>query len=124
MSIYVFGIQNTDGLYRFRGILDQLRPHEWRDVKDRYGPKTFQCDLIANLSLEIVALIAKYLSLADLLLLQRVCMADQPTFFLSLPTSLIILGLETMAPVACFACSLPCRSPCGRQPTRLNRRLP
>ncbi|KAJ5580093.1 uncharacterized protein N7459_006078 [Penicillium hispanicum] len=57
---------------RCHGILDQLRPDEWREVKYRTADKTFQCDLLGKLPLEIVALIAEHMDLADVVLLQRV----------------------------------------------------
>lgn len=82
LSLCMLFIYHTDRC-RYHGILDQLRPHEWREVKQRCEPRTFQCDLISKLPIEIVAIIAEYLSLADLVFLQRACIP------LCLPTSLV-----------------------------------
>ncbi|KAJ5400550.1 hypothetical protein N7465_011039 [Penicillium sp. CMV-2018d] len=53
-------------------ILDNLSPHEVREVKSRFETMTFQCDLLGKLPLELVAMLVKYLDLADLVLLRRV----------------------------------------------------
>ncbi|KAJ5228586.1 hypothetical protein N7489_009294 [Penicillium chrysogenum] len=56
----------------FNDILDKLSPHEIREVKSRLEPITFQCDLLDKLPIELVAMLAKYLDLVDLILLRRV----------------------------------------------------
>ncbi|CAI7643294.1 unnamed protein product [Penicillium viridicatum] len=53
-------------------ILDNLSPYEIREVKSRFETMTFQCDLLGKLPLELVAMLVKYLDLADLVLLRRV----------------------------------------------------
>ncbi|KAJ5964513.1 uncharacterized protein N7479_004389 [Penicillium vulpinum] len=53
-------------------IIDNLSPYEIREVKSRVETVTFQCDLLDKLPLEIVAMVAEYLDLVDLILLQRV----------------------------------------------------
>lgn len=52
--------------------MDRLRRDEWRDVKGRAERMSFECDLLGQLPLEIVALIAEHMELADLILLRRV----------------------------------------------------
>lgn len=52
--------------------MNQLLPEEWREVKVRASHWTFQCDMLDKLPLEIVALIAEHMNLADIILLQRV----------------------------------------------------
>ncbi|KAJ5096226.1 hypothetical protein NUU61_005582 [Penicillium alfredii] len=67
--------RHLDKLHRrvaYHGILDQLRSDEWREVKHRIDPQTFQCDLLGKLPIEIVALVAEYMNLTDLILHQRV----------------------------------------------------
>lgn len=63
----------TANTNRFNDILDKLSPHEIREVKSRLEPITFQCDLLDKLPIELVAMLAKYLDLVDLVLLRRVC---------------------------------------------------
>ncbi|KAJ5503214.1 hypothetical protein N7463_006088 [Penicillium fimorum] len=53
-------------------IVDSLSSHEIREVKSRLESMTFQCDLLDKLPLELVAMLAEYLELADLILLRRV----------------------------------------------------
>ncbi|KAF4760993.1 hypothetical protein N7455_000624 [Penicillium solitum] len=53
-------------------ILDNLSPHEIREVKSRFETMTFQCDLLGKLPFELVAMLVKYLDLADLVLFRRV----------------------------------------------------
>lgn len=52
--------------------MNQLLPDEWREVKVRASSRSFHCDLLDKLPLEIVALIAEHMNLADIILLQRV----------------------------------------------------
>ncbi|KAJ5207064.1 hypothetical protein N7472_003512 [Penicillium cf. griseofulvum] len=54
------------------GIISNLSAHEIREVKSRFGAMTFQCDLLDKLPVEIVAMLAEYLELADIVLLRRV----------------------------------------------------
>ncbi|CAI7662123.1 unnamed protein product [Penicillium glandicola] len=54
------------------GIIDNLSSHEIREVKSRIKMMTFQCDLLDKLPLEMVAMVAGYLDLVDLIILQRV----------------------------------------------------
>ncbi|CAG8908962.1 unnamed protein product [Penicillium egyptiacum] len=54
------------------GILDNLSPHEIREVKSRFETITFHYDLLDKLPIELVAMLAKYLDLVDLVLLRKV----------------------------------------------------
>lgn len=56
----------------YRGILEQLNPDEWRDVKIYADMRTFQCDILGNLPLEMACLVAEYLPLVDIIRLRRV----------------------------------------------------
>ncbi|KAJ6124979.1 hypothetical protein N7471_012296 [Penicillium samsonianum] len=53
-------------------ILDNLNSYEIREVKSRFETMTFQCDLLDKLPIELVAMLAEYLNLADLIFLRRV----------------------------------------------------
>ncbi|KAL4937393.1 hypothetical protein BDV06DRAFT_202981 [Aspergillus oleicola] len=53
-------------------IIDQLGPHEWRDVKKRLNERTFQKDILGALHLELAVEIVLHLDLADLYVLRRV----------------------------------------------------
>ncbi|OQE39295.1 hypothetical protein PENCOP_c007G07105 [Penicillium coprophilum] len=54
------------------GIIDSLTSHEIREVKNRLESMTFQCDFLDKLPLEVVAMLAEHLGLADIILLRRV----------------------------------------------------
>ncbi|KAJ5373815.1 hypothetical protein N7517_005821 [Penicillium concentricum] len=54
------------------GIIDSLSSHEIREVKSRFESMTFQCDFLDKLPLELVAMLAEYMELTDLILLRRV----------------------------------------------------
>ncbi|KAJ5683153.1 hypothetical protein N7462_006318 [Penicillium macrosclerotiorum] len=56
----------------YRGILERLRPEEWRQVKAHADRITFQCDFLDKLPPEIAVLVVQQLSLIDLVRLQRV----------------------------------------------------
>lgn len=90
---------NTD---RLNEILDNLSPHEIREVKSRFETMTFQCDLLGKLPFELVAMLVKYLDLADLVLLRRVC-HHLLGYLWHLLTCLYYKGLQTMACIALFA---------------------
>jgi hypothetical protein len=62
----------AEQVYSLHGILDQLRPNDWREIKARADVHTFQCDILGNLPLEIVALVAECLPLIDIIRLRRV----------------------------------------------------
>ncbi|KAJ5810476.1 uncharacterized protein N7503_002694 [Penicillium pulvis] len=66
----VLSPQNRQLVYH--GILDHLRRSEWREVKLRADRINFEYDLLGKLPLEIVAMVAEHLNIADLILLQRV----------------------------------------------------
>lgn len=63
----------TDTVYSWRGILEQLRPQDWREIKTYAAMHTFQCDILGKLPLEIASLVAESLPLVDLIRLRRVC---------------------------------------------------
>lgn len=63
----------TANTNRLSEILDNLNSHEIREVKSRFETMTFQCDLLDKLPIELVAMLAEYLDLVDLVLLRRVC---------------------------------------------------
>ncbi|KAJ6104235.1 hypothetical protein N7523_010555 [Penicillium sp. IBT 18751x] len=65
-------IRNSDRRELYHGLLDQLRRDEWREVKARADEVSFNCDILGNLPLEIVSLVAAHMNLADLVVLQRV----------------------------------------------------
>ncbi|PLB36989.1 F-box domain protein [Aspergillus candidus] len=56
----------------YRGLLDRLSSHEWRDVQERVSSVTFQKDILGSVPTEIAVQIAKYLDLSELHVLQRV----------------------------------------------------
>ncbi|KAL4787540.1 hypothetical protein BJX76DRAFT_354028 [Aspergillus varians] len=56
----------------YHQIIDQLGPHEWRDVKKRINGRSFQKDILGALPLEIAVQIIQYLNLDDAHLLRRV----------------------------------------------------
>ncbi|KAL2832392.1 hypothetical protein BDW59DRAFT_104462 [Aspergillus cavernicola] len=56
----------------YHQIIDQMTPHEWRDVKSRINERSFQKDILGALPLEIAVQITQYLYLADLHLLRGV----------------------------------------------------
>lgn len=58
--------------HRYRGILEQLKSDEWRDVKFYADMHTLQCDILGNLPLEMACLVAEYLPLVDIIRLRRV----------------------------------------------------
>ncbi|KAL2866831.1 F-box domain protein [Aspergillus lucknowensis] len=53
-------------------IIEQLGPHEWRDVKKRINERSFQKDILGELPLEIAVQIARYLNLGEFHVLRRV----------------------------------------------------
>lgn len=57
---------------RLNEIMDNLRWHERREVKSWAETWTFQCDILGNLPLEMVALTVQYLDLKDIFVLRRV----------------------------------------------------
>ncbi|KAJ5175464.1 uncharacterized protein N7482_001341 [Penicillium canariense] len=75
-AVYVlpYGLQRpkAETAHRYRGVMDQLRPDEWREVKSRVDRIHFRCDFLDKLPLEIVSLVAEKLPLADIVRLQRV----------------------------------------------------
>ncbi|KKK25149.1 hypothetical protein P175DRAFT_0524471 [Aspergillus ochraceoroseus IBT 24754] len=56
----------------YHRILDELRPHEWRDAQKRINSRYFQKDILSELPLEIAVQIVQGLSLKDIFLLRRV----------------------------------------------------
>ncbi|KAL3436323.1 hypothetical protein BDV09DRAFT_165391 [Aspergillus tetrazonus] len=56
----------------YQQIIDQLNPHEWRDVQKRVNQRTFQKDILGSLPIEIAVQIIQYLDVNDVHLLQRV----------------------------------------------------
>ncbi|KAL4812611.1 hypothetical protein BDW67DRAFT_169828 [Aspergillus spinulosporus] len=56
----------------YHQIMDQLDPHEWRDVQKRINQRTFQKDILGSLPLEVAVQIIQYLDVNDVHLLQRV----------------------------------------------------
>lgn len=59
-------------LDRYHRILDQLKPHEWRDVRTRINLRSFQKDILGQSPPEVAVQIAQYLDLSDLHVLQGV----------------------------------------------------
>lgn len=86
---------------RLNEILDNLSPYEIREVKRRFETMTFQYDLLGKLPLELVVMLVKYLDLADLVLLRRVC-HRLLGYLWRLLTCLHYKGLQTMASIALF----------------------
>ncbi|KAL5044446.1 hypothetical protein BDW71DRAFT_99566 [Aspergillus fruticulosus] len=56
----------------YHQIIDQLNPHEWRDVQKRVNERTFQKDILGSLPLEVAVQIIQYLDVNDVHLLRRV----------------------------------------------------
>ncbi|PYI12087.1 F-box domain protein [Aspergillus sclerotiicarbonarius CBS 121057] len=56
----------------YHRILDQLKPHEWRDVRSRINQRSFQNDILGQSPPEVAVQIAQYLDLAEIHVLQRV----------------------------------------------------
>jgi hypothetical protein len=56
----------------YHGILDRLRSPEWREVRDRLAGRSFQCDIVGSLPVEIVARVVAELDLWEIVSLQRV----------------------------------------------------
>ncbi|KAL4734958.1 hypothetical protein BDV11DRAFT_208912 [Aspergillus similis] len=56
----------------YHQIIDQLDPHEWRDVQRRINQRTFQKDILGSLPLEVSVQIIQYFDINDVHLLQRV----------------------------------------------------
>ncbi|KAF7591766.1 hypothetical protein BBP40_001146 [Aspergillus hancockii] len=53
-------------------LLEQMYPHEWRDVRDRMNQLSFQKDILGSLPMEITVQIALYLDMSDIYILRRV----------------------------------------------------
>lgn len=58
-------------LIRYQQLLNQLRPDEWREVQARTTIQ-LKCDILGSLPLELVAQIVKFLSISEIISLQRV----------------------------------------------------
>lgn len=56
--------------------MNELRLNEWREVKARTSSMSFQCDILGNLPIEIAALVAGHMDMADMIRLQRVGLPD------------------------------------------------
>ncbi|KAL4902857.1 hypothetical protein BDW74DRAFT_58692 [Aspergillus multicolor] len=56
----------------YHQIIDQLGPHEWRDVKKRINERSFQKDILGSLPLEVALQIIQYLGISDVLVQRRV----------------------------------------------------
>ncbi|KAL6229520.1 hypothetical protein BDW75DRAFT_249627 [Aspergillus navahoensis] len=56
----------------YHQIIDQLNPHEWRDVQKRINERTFRKDILGSLPLEVAAQIIQYFDLNDVHVLRRV----------------------------------------------------
>ncbi|KAL4746244.1 hypothetical protein BDW72DRAFT_210594 [Aspergillus terricola var. indicus] len=56
----------------YHQIIDQLDPHEWREVQKRINQRTFQKDILGSLPLEVAVQIIQYFDVNDVHLLQRV----------------------------------------------------
>jgi len=55
------------------GILQSLSPYEWRDLHALLATRTFQCDIIGNLPIELVVAIFNELDVVASLVCRRVC---------------------------------------------------
>lgn len=62
----------AEPVYSFRGILDQLCPDGWREIKAQADVHTFQYDILGKLPPEIASLVAGNLPLVDIIRLRRV----------------------------------------------------
>lgn len=58
--------------HSYRGILEQLHPDEWRDLKVYADIFIFRRDILGKLPLEIASFVAEYLPLVDIIRLRRV----------------------------------------------------
>lgn len=58
-------------IYRCHGIMNELQSHEWREFKAR-ASEALQADILANVPVEVAALIAGRLDVVDVFRLQRV----------------------------------------------------
>ncbi|KAL4994794.1 hypothetical protein BDV10DRAFT_175976 [Aspergillus recurvatus] len=56
----------------YHQIIDQLNPHEWRDVQKRINERTFQKDILGSLPLEVALQIIQYFDVNDVHLLRSV----------------------------------------------------
>lgn len=56
--------------------MNELRLNEWREVKARASSMSFQRDILGSLPIEIVALVAGHMDMADMIRLQRVGRPD------------------------------------------------
>ncbi|PWY69830.1 F-box domain protein [Aspergillus sclerotioniger CBS 115572] len=56
----------------YHRILDQLKPHEWRDVRTRINQRAFQKDILGQSPPEVAVQIAQYLDLSEIHVVQRV----------------------------------------------------
>ncbi|KAL2000837.1 hypothetical protein VTN02DRAFT_2576 [Thermoascus thermophilus] len=56
----------------YHGILDQLLPDEWREVRERVDVRSFKYDILGSLPLELIARICEFLDLREIISLQRV----------------------------------------------------
>ncbi|KAL4976541.1 hypothetical protein BDW66DRAFT_166367 [Aspergillus desertorum] len=56
----------------YHQIIDQLNPHEWRDVQKRINERTFQKDILGSLPLEIAVQIIQHFDVNEVHLLRRV----------------------------------------------------
>lgn len=56
--------------------MNELRLNEWREVINRASLMSFQCDILGNLPIEIAALVAGHMDMADMIRLQRVSRLD------------------------------------------------
>ncbi|RAK98015.1 F-box domain protein [Aspergillus ibericus CBS 121593] len=72
--IALFAHLNTNSARQdaYHRILDQLSPHEWRDVRVRINQRAFQKDILGQSPPEVAVQIAQYLDLSELHVLQRV----------------------------------------------------
>ncbi|PYH97474.1 F-box domain protein [Aspergillus ellipticus CBS 707.79] len=56
----------------YHQILNQLNPHEWRDVQVRINQRSFQKDILGESPPEVAVQIARHIGFAELHILQRV----------------------------------------------------
>lgn len=63
----------ADSTPRYHGILDQLLPDEWHEVRMRVNARSCKYDILGSLPLELVARISEFLDLGEIISLQRVC---------------------------------------------------